>query len=177
MKTLRQRWLHLLPEGRPHHQSDHEQVQEKHGRLADTVSFVAFVFRETSPSDQRCSHDELHDEVEICPESCAGAEKALHGRHIQHRWSSTAPADFRFSIAGKLFRPNIVFIYPHLSKRAARRRDHRWWPSYVIDRAPYDSYLCEKHFRADVSSLPCPSSVIVRDAGESGVPFFSEVFV
>ena len=78
MKNLRQRRLHLLLERRPHHKSDHQQIQEKHGRLANSVSFVAFLFCEMSPRNQGCSHDELHDEVEIRPEGCASAEKALH---------------------------------------------------------------------------------------------------
>ena len=42
------------------------------------MSSVAFLFREMSPCNQGCSHDELNDEVEICPEGCAGAEKARH---------------------------------------------------------------------------------------------------
>src|ERR1700730_7987178 len=78
VKNLRKRWLHLLLERRPHHQSDHQQIQEKHRRLANTVSSVAFVFREKSARDQGYSHDELRDEVEICREGGTGPEKALH---------------------------------------------------------------------------------------------------
>src|SRR5437016_13937686 len=84
MKNLRQGWLHLLLERRPHHKSDHHQVQEKHGRLANSVSFVVFLFREIGPRNQGCSHEELHDEVEIRREGCAGAEKALYWKQIKH---------------------------------------------------------------------------------------------
>jgi len=42
------------------------------------VSFVAFVFRKKGPSEQGYTHDELHDEVEVCPEGGAGTEKTLH---------------------------------------------------------------------------------------------------
>ena len=76
MKNLRHRRLDLLLERRPHHQSDHQQIQEKHRRLANTVSSVAFVLRAKSPSEQGSSHDELHDEVEIGLEGCAGTEKS-----------------------------------------------------------------------------------------------------
>ena len=55
-----------------------------HGICQTAVSFVAFLFCEMSPCDQSCSHDELHDEVEICPEGCASAEKALHWKEIKH---------------------------------------------------------------------------------------------
>src|ERR1700674_5639833 len=72
-----------------------------------------------------------------------------------------------FSIAGKLFRPNIVFVYANLTKRSARSCDHRWRPSYVIDRASQDAHVCEKHFRADTSNLPLPT-VIVGHAREGG---------
>jgi hypothetical protein len=53
--------------------------------LANSVSFVAFLLREMSPSNQGSSHDELHHEVEIRPEGCASAEKALHWKEIKHR--------------------------------------------------------------------------------------------
>src|ERR1700676_5156892 len=78
MENLGQRWLHLLLKRRPHHQSDHQQVQEKHRRLAYTMSPVAPPPRENSSESERYSHDDLHDEVEIRPESSAGTEKALH---------------------------------------------------------------------------------------------------
>src|SRR5258706_14880120 len=51
------------------------------------MSSVAFVFCENSPRDQRKSHDELHDEVEIRPESSAGAEKTRYWKERQHRYS------------------------------------------------------------------------------------------
>jgi hypothetical protein len=85
MKSLGQRWLHLLLERGPHHQSDHQQIQEEDTRLANSVSSVAFVFREKSAHDQGYSHDELHDEVEIRPEGSAGPEKTLHRKENQHR--------------------------------------------------------------------------------------------
>jgi len=78
MENLRQSWRHLLLERRPHHQSDHKQVQEKHGRLAYTVRPVAPVPRENGSQSERYCHDELHDEVEIRPEGSTGTEKALH---------------------------------------------------------------------------------------------------
>jgi len=86
MKTVWQRWFNLLLERRPHHQSDHDQVQEKHSRLADTVSFVAFLFREENSRDQRCSHDELQDEVEICPEGGACTEKTPLWEETAHKF-------------------------------------------------------------------------------------------
>src|SRR6202040_414215 len=58
MENLGQRRLHLLLEGWPHHQSDHHEIQEQHRGLADAVGSVAFLFRQTSPRDQRYSHDE-----------------------------------------------------------------------------------------------------------------------
>jgi|SRR5271168_2414644 len=61
MKNLGHRRRYLLLERWPHYQSDHQQVQEKHRRLANTVSSVAFVSRKKSPSEQDQSHDELHD--------------------------------------------------------------------------------------------------------------------
>jgi hypothetical protein len=42
------------------------------------VSPVAFAFRENSSGNQRCTHDELHDKIEICREGRAGTEKAVH---------------------------------------------------------------------------------------------------
>src|SRR4029077_11023377 len=78
---------------------------------------------------------------------------------------SLHPKGSRFSIADKLFRPNIVFIYAHFTERSARRCDHRWRPSYVIDRASQNAHMCEKHFRADTSNLPLPT-VIVGHARE-----------
>jgi hypothetical protein len=48
--------------------------------LADAVGSVAFLFRQTSPRDQRYSHDELHDEVEVCPEGGTGADKTFIGK-------------------------------------------------------------------------------------------------
>ncbi len=44
-----------------------------------------FVPREKSPGDQSYSHDDLHDEVEICSEGSAGAEKTPHWKERQHR--------------------------------------------------------------------------------------------
>jgi hypothetical protein len=38
--------------------------------------------REMRTSDQGCSHDELHDEVEIRPKGCASAEKALYWKEM-----------------------------------------------------------------------------------------------
>src|SRR5713101_2513099 len=75
-------------------------------------------------------------------------------------YSSVPPRYLWFLIAGKLFRPNIVFIYAYLTERATRRRDHWWRSSYVIDRTSQDSYMGEKHFRANVPSLPLPTVTI-----------------
>jgi hypothetical protein len=75
----------LLLEGRPHYQSDHDQVQEKHGCLADTVSFVAFLLREENSRDQRCFHDELQDEVEICREGRSCTEKTPFWEEKGHK--------------------------------------------------------------------------------------------
>jgi hypothetical protein len=49
------------------------------------MSFVALLLREMRSGNQCCSHDELHDEVEISPEGCASAEKALDWKEIKHR--------------------------------------------------------------------------------------------
>jgi len=78
MENLGQRWPHLLLKRRPHHQADHQQVQEKHRRLAYTMSPVTLLPRENGSRSERHSHDDLHDEVEIRPEGSAGTEKALH---------------------------------------------------------------------------------------------------
>jgi hypothetical protein len=78
MKNLWQRRPNLLLERRPHHQSDHQQVQDKYRRLAKTVSSEPFASRKKRSPDQGHSHHELHDQVEICPERGAGAKKALH---------------------------------------------------------------------------------------------------
>ena len=41
------------------------------------MSCVAFSLGEKNAHDQSQSHDELHDEVEICPEGGTGPEEAL----------------------------------------------------------------------------------------------------
>src|SRR5271169_7075765 len=71
-------------------------------------------------------------------------------------------ANSRFSIASKLFRPNIVFIYAHLTQCLARYRNHRWRTSYVIDGASQDADVREKHLQADIPSLPLPTVVVGR---------------
>src|SRR5438132_7631153 len=70
------------------------------------------------------------------------------------------------SIAGKLFRPDIIFIYPDFIKRLACRLYHHRWPRDVIDRAAQVAYVRGEHFRADVSCLSLPSPVILGDARE-----------
>src|ERR1700687_3726532 len=136
MKNLRQRWLHLLLERRPHHQSDHQRVQEKHRRLANTVSSVAFMFREKGPRDQGCSHDELHDQVEICPEGCASTEKAPHWEERQHFNHPFHSHLYDLLIARKLFRPNIVWW---LAK--GRRRDSTRMAAYILLKTKLISFV------------------------------------
>src|SRR6266404_2483065 len=70
------------------------------------------------------------------------------------------------SVASKLFRPDIIFIYPDFIKRSACRLYHHRWPRDVIDRAAQVAYVRGEHFRADVSSLSLPSPVILGDARE-----------
>jgi hypothetical protein len=53
-----------------------------------------------------------------------------------------------------------VFIYTQLTKHLARRCNHRWRPSYVINRTSQDSHMREEHFRVDVPSLPLPTVII-----------------
>jgi hypothetical protein len=81
-------------------------------------------------------------------------------KRSQHATHQFNPDIYGLLIAGKLFRPDIVFIYAYLTERATRRRDHGWRSSYVIDRTLQDSYMREKHFRAEVPSLPLPTVTI-----------------
>jgi hypothetical protein len=46
------------------------------------------VFGEDHTSDQSRSHDELHDEVEICHERGARAQKSFYGKEESHKWVS-----------------------------------------------------------------------------------------
>jgi hypothetical protein len=78
------------------------------------VGSVAFASGEKGPRDQRYSHDELHDEVEIAPKVAPVPRKPLTGK-IDNTANHAPPTDSRFSVAGKLFRPNIVFIYAYLT--------------------------------------------------------------
>ena len=78
-----QRRLYLLMERRPHHQSDHQQIQEQHRSLANAMRGVAFLFGKKSTCRQRHPHHELNDEVEICPEGGARPEKAFHWKESQ----------------------------------------------------------------------------------------------
>jgi hypothetical protein len=73
MKDLRKRRPQLLVKRRPHHQSDHQEIDEHHRCLTNAMSSEPLLFREKHARDQRCSHDELHDEVEICREWGASA--------------------------------------------------------------------------------------------------------
>jgi hypothetical protein len=74
MKNRGHRRLRLLLERWPHYQHNHQRIQEKHSRLADSVIPVTFALCENSPGNQRCHHDELHNEIDICREGCAGPE-------------------------------------------------------------------------------------------------------
>ena len=70
------------------------------------------------------------------------------------------------SVASKLFRPDIIFIYPEFIKRSACCLYHHRRACDVIDRAAQVAYVRGEHFRADVSSLSLPSPVILGDARE-----------
>ena len=64
------------------------------------------MFRQKGPDDQGYSHDELHDEVEICPEGGACAEKTLYwevDNTAKHRFRSHI---YDFLMVGKRHRLN-----------------------------------------------------------------------
>src|SRR6266516_2766440 len=83
MQILRERWPHLLLERRPHHQTDHPQIQKQQRRLANSVSRVAFSFRQKSSRDKRYSHDDLYYEIEIRLKRGARAKETIYWKDGQ----------------------------------------------------------------------------------------------
>jgi hypothetical protein len=128
------------------------------------MGFVALLSREQAACKECYSHKNLHDQVQVCAESCAGAEKSLHLRKGQH-WAITS-FYLALSITGKLFRPDVIVVYTGFIKRSSSGRDHGRWSGNVIDRGLEFSCVLGEHLRADVSSLPFPAPVVGRDPGE-----------
>ena len=156
MKDLRKFRHQLLVKRRPHHQSDHQEIDEQHCRLTDAVSSVPLLFREKHASDQSCSHDELHDEVEICREWGASAQKSLY-RKKRVTMGFHSYGRSIMLVARKLFCPNVVFIHSGIDEHSARRCNHSRRPGNVKDRTAQVAYVFGKHLRSNMANFTLPS--------------------
>ena len=61
----------------PHRERDHPQIQQQHHRLAGAVSPGSLMFRQEDPNDERTTHRELHDQVNVGLEGGASTKESI----------------------------------------------------------------------------------------------------